>query len=83
MDQGKIGFLAASLAVFVTATAQVQTYYRPPKVKEFKSVGEDMGKFTMWWRNRLLRIFLAYLLPGLGSMIGSVVGAGKIFSELF
>ena len=37
----------------------------------------------MWWKNRLLKIFTAYLLPGLGSMIGSVVGGGKIISSLF
>ncbi|MEM1179834.1 MAG: TraB/GumN family protein [Acidobacteriota bacterium] len=64
-------------------TAFVQAYMRPPKVKEFETVGEDISQPSMWWRNRLLRIFLAYILPGLGSMIGSVIGGGKILSELF
>ncbi len=63
-------------------TAFVQAYYVPPKVHEFQSVAEDIAKPRRWWQNRLLRIFLAYLLPGIGSMIGSLVGGGKILSEL-
>ena len=64
-------------------TAFVQTWVAPPKVRELKSVAEDIAKPTMWWKNRLLKIFLAYLLPGIGSMIGTFIGAGKIFSDLF
>lgn len=64
-------------------TAFVQAWIAPPKVKEFKSFAEDVGQLRMWWKNRLLKIFTAYLLPGLGSMIGSVVGGGKILSSLF
>ena len=82
-------FVAAPIAslspVIGTAylTAFVQTWVAPPKVKEFKSVSEDIGKPIMWWKNRLLKIFLAYLLPGIGSMIGTFVGGGKILSDLF
>ena len=35
------------------------------------------------WHNRLLRIFLAFLLPGFGSMVGSWVGGYEILSNLF
>ncbi|MEM8933884.1 MAG: TraB/GumN family protein, partial [Acidobacteriota bacterium] len=63
--------------------AFVQAYLVPPKVRELKSVADDFGQPVMWWKNRLLRIFLAYILPGLGSMIGSVVGGGKILTDLF
>lgn len=64
-------------------TAFVQAWVAPPKVAEFQSFSEDVGKVTMWWKNRLLKIFTAYLLPGIGSMIGSIVGGGKILSSLF
>ncbi len=59
-------------------TAFVQVYMRPPVVKEFKTVSEDLGTFSKWWQNKLLRVFLCFLLPGLGSVIGTFVGAGKI-----
>ncbi|MDA8017897.1 MAG: TraB/GumN family protein [Thermoanaerobaculia bacterium] len=64
-------------------TAFVQAWVAPPKVAEFQSFSDDVGSVKMWWKNRLLKIFTAYLLPGLGSMIGSVVGGGKILASLF
>ena len=64
-------------------TAFVQAWVRPPVVKEFQTVGEDIGSLRKWWDNKLLRVFLAFLLPGLGSMLGSVVGGIEIFRNLF
>ncbi|HMR63327.1 MAG TPA: TraB/GumN family protein [Anaerolineae bacterium] len=64
-------------------TAFVQAYFRPPIVKEFQTVGDDVQHFTCWWRNKLLRIFLVFILSGLGSMIGTYIGAYEIVSNLF
>ncbi|MEM8962589.1 MAG: TraB/GumN family protein [Acidobacteriota bacterium] len=63
--------------------AFVQVYMRPPTVGELRHVGQDIGKIHKWWSNRLLKVFLAFLLPGLGSTIGSWVGAVGIFKNLF
>ncbi len=63
-------------------TAFVQVMVRPPVVREFETVTEDMAKFTGWWKNKLLRVFLTFLLPGLGSMIGTWIGGVKIISSL-
>jgi pheromone shutdown-related protein TraB len=64
-------------------TAFVQVLVRPPVVREFETVTEDMSTFAGWWRNKLLRVFLAFLLPGFGSMIGTWVGGVEIISNLF
>jgi pheromone shutdown-related protein TraB len=64
-------------------TAFVQAWTRPPVVKEFQTVAQDVGTLRMWWRNKLLRVFLAFLLPGLGSMLGSVLGGVEIFRNVF
>lgn len=64
-------------------TAFVQAWVRPPVVREFQQVGEDVTLLRRWWQNKLLRVFLAFLLPGLGSMLGSVVGGVEIFRNLF
>jgi len=63
--------------------AFVQTYFKPPVVKEIQSVSEDINKPLMWWKNKLLRILLVFILSGLGSVIGTYVGAYKIISNLF
>ena len=83
------GFLAApitSLTPVIGAhyvTAFVQAYMRPPVVKEFQTVADDLLVVRKWWDNKLLRIFLAFVLPALGSVLGTFVGGGKIFSSLF
>ena len=64
-------------------TAFVQVMVRPPVVREFETVTEDMSTFSGWWKNKLLRVFLAFLLPGFGSMIGTWVGGVEIISNLF
>ncbi len=63
--------------------AFVQTYFKPPVVYEIQNVSEDLNKFTMWWKNKLLRILLVFILSGLGSVIGTYVGAYKIITNLF
>lgn len=78
------GFVAApitSLSPLVGAhyvTAFVQAYLRPPVVKEFKTLSEDVATLRGWWGNKLLRIFLNFILPALGSVIGTFVGGSLI-----
>ncbi len=64
-------------------TAFIQAYFRPPTVKEFQSVQEDVNRFSNWWRNKLLRILLVFILSGLGSALGTYVGMFEIFSNVF
>ncbi len=63
--------------------AFVQVMARPPMVKEFESVGNDIGRLRGWWQNKLLRIFLVFIMTGLGSSIGTWVGGYRIFTNLF
>jgi pheromone shutdown-related protein TraB len=63
-------------------TALVQAYLQPPVVREFQSVADDIRSLKKWWQNRLLRVFLAFLLPSLGAMLGVWIGGYKIISTL-
>ncbi|NOR26864.1 MAG: TraB family protein [Desulforhopalus sp.] len=67
-------------AGYVTAFIQVLTC--PPVVKEFETAGEDIASFKGWWKNRLLRVFLVFILTGFGSAIGTWVGGYEIFKNL-
>ena len=64
-------------------TAFVQAYLQPPRVRDLEAVADEAGKFRCWWRNRLLKVFLAFLLPSLGSIVGTYVGGYEILSNLF
>ena len=64
-------------------TAFVQAYMQPPLVREFQTVAEDVAIPRRWWQSRLLRVFLAFLLPTIGSVIGTWVGGTRIVSNLF
>lgn len=81
-------FLAAPLTSLTPVigagyvSAFVQAYYKPPMVKEFQTVIDDVNKLTNWWSNKLLRILLVFILAGIGSALGSYFGAYKIISNL-
>ena len=62
--------------------AFIQVMRTPPVVKEFETVGDDMGTVKGWWKNRLLRVFLVFLFTGFGSSIGTYVGGYKIIKNL-
>jgi pheromone shutdown protein TraB len=68
-------------AGYVCAFVQVMT--TPPVVKEFEAVAADIATLRGWWQNKLLRIFLVFLMTGLGSSIGTWVGGYRIFTSLF
>lgn len=88
-----VTMLAAFLAAPVTSltpvigvgyvTAAVQTYFRPPRVRELQAVPTDVGSLRGWWHNRMLRIFLVLLFTTLGSLLGTWVGGAEILSNLF
>ncbi len=63
--------------------ALFQAYLAPPVVREFEQVADDFGSPLQWWRNRLLRIFLVFLLTTFGSLAGNYVGLAEMFSTLF
>lgn len=63
-------------------TAFIQVMVCPPVVKEFESVADDMAGISSWWKNRLLRVFLVFILTGLGSAIGTWVGGYEIVKNL-
>lgn len=63
--------------------AFLQAYVQPPVVKEFEHLTEDIGVASRWWRNRMLRIFLVFILTTLGSLIGTYVGGFEIVKNLF
>lgn len=65
-----------------TFVALVQAWLLPPRVHEMESVADDISQFGKWWKNRLLRIFLCFLLPGLPATIGMAFGLTHIVKTM-
>lgn len=82
-------FLAApitSLTPLIGAgyvAAFVQAYFQPPLVKDFQKVADNTRKFSMWWKNKLLKVLLVFILASLGSVLGTYVGLFEIVKNVF
>ncbi|MBE0571726.1 MAG: TraB/GumN family protein [Ignavibacteriaceae bacterium] len=63
--------------------AFVQAYFQPPLVKDFQNVADNTRKFSMWWKNKLLKVLLVFILASLGSVLGTYVGLVEIVKNVF
>jgi pheromone shutdown-related protein TraB len=63
--------------------AFLQAWLAPPIVRELESLADDVAAPSHWWRNRMLRILLVFVLTTIGSLIGTWVGGYEIVSNLF
>jgi len=66
-----------------TVAAFLEAYLRPPLVREFSSVFSDITTLRGWWRSRLLRVLLVFLLTSVGGVAGAWIGGAKIIASLF
>jgi len=73
------GFIAAPItslnpaigAGFVTAI--VQSVLVKPRVIDFEQINNKTLKIREWWKNRVTKIFLVFILSSIGSSIGTFV----------
>lgn len=59
-------------------TGFVQAWVRPPRVFELRALREEALAPRKWFTNRALRIALAFLLPTIGSAVGTFVGGSRL-----
>jgi pheromone shutdown protein TraB len=63
-------------------TAAVELYLRRPNVGDFSQLRHDTSHMRGWWKNRVSRTLLVFLLSSLGSAIGTYVAGFRIFERL-
>ncbi len=63
-------------------TAFVQSYFRPPLVRELSGVLDDLSTLRGFWRNKLLRILLVFVTTTLGAFLGTFLGTAEIVRNL-
>lgn len=64
-------------------TGAVELSMRKPRVGDFSSLRRDVGTWRGWWRNRVAKVFLVFLLSTLGSGVGTYVAGLHILDQLF
>ncbi len=83
------GFLAAPLTTLHPAigagmvTGAVELALRKPSVGDFSRLRTDVATLGGWWRNRVARVFVVFLLSSLGAALGTYVGGVHIAGRLF
>ncbi len=63
-------------------TAAVEVFLKKPRVEDFGRLRKDTTSVMGWWRNRVSRVLLIFMLSSLGSAIGTYVAGFKIFDKL-
>lgn len=83
-----VGFIGApftSLCPFVGigfCTAIVQAIVCKPKVSDMENLQDDVTSLRGFYRNRILRTLLVFILSSIGSTIGTFVGGADIIGIL-
>jgi len=60
----------------------VEAKLRKPKVDDFERLPEDFTTPRGWWRNKVTRVLLVFMLSSLGSGIGTWAAGFKIAADL-
>ena len=60
-------------------TALTQVYVRPPRVSEMETLTDDIWQVRRWWKNRVTRVILCFLCPGIPAIIGKILVILKIY----
>lgn len=63
--------------------AGVELYMRKPKVRDFSTLRHDVTQLKGWWKNRVSRTLLMFILATVGSAVGTWVAGFRIAGALF
>jgi len=63
--------------------AGVEMWLRKPRVADFDTLRHDVGEWSGWWKNRVSRTLLVFLLANLGTILGEYLAGFRILKSLF
>lgn len=82
------GFVGAPIATLNPVigvglfTGLVQAWIRKPKVQDMEKLSDDAGRFTGFYKNRILRVLLVFFLSSIGGVIGNFIAVPSLVSSL-
>jgi pheromone shutdown-related protein TraB len=54
-------------------TGLVQAFIAAPTVRDIERIGDDLGNWRGWWRNRMTRVLLVFFFSNLGASAGMLL----------
>mgnify|MGYP004718545071 CR=1 FL=1 len=63
-------------------SALVEARLRKPAYEDFLKLRDDAQSLKGWYRNRVTRVVLTFMLTNLGSMLGLWLTAGKVWGQV-
>ena len=63
-------------------TAGAELYLRKPTVEDFSRLRKDTTDWKGWWKNRVSRTLLVFILSTLGSAVGTYLAGFRIIEQL-
>lgn len=63
-------------------SALVEVHFRKPSYGDFLALRDDAQTLRGWYRNRVTRVVMNFILTGLGSAIGVWIAGARIFAKL-
>jgi pheromone shutdown-related protein TraB len=63
-------------------SAMVEAWVRRPRVVDFDSLRDDIVHWTGWWKNRVARTLLNFILVSVGTLIGEYSAGIQILKSL-
>jgi len=82
-------FVAAPLKPFHpgvpagTFSALVEAWIRKPIYADFLDLRDDVQSLRGWYRNRVARVLVNFMLTNLGTAVGVWIGGARILSKVF
>ncbi len=83
-----LAFLAAPVGNFNPiikpgwVAALCESWLRKPLVEDFEKIAQDSEHWKGYWKNNVIRIFLVFILPQIGSSIGTFIVTADLFRVL-
>ncbi|MCG6170023.1 TraB/GumN family protein [Leptospira sp. FAT2] len=83
-----LAFLAAPIGNFNPVikpgwvAALSESWLRKPLVEDFERIAQDSEHWKGYWKNNVIRIFLVFMLPQIGSSIGTFIVTADLFRVL-
>lgn len=64
-------------------TALVQATVHKPQVRDMMNLVNDVSSIKGWYKNRIAKVLLVFILSSLGAVIGNIITVPALLSELF